>query len=199
MKWVHCRPLTAAGLPAVLQLDQHCFGGLWSLEAYQRELISPNSDLLVLKSDHAAYRAGSDATRSAHPLIGVGCCWAIVDEAHITLLGISPQFQHQGLGQWLLLQLLLTALYRNLQRATLEVRASNVTALALYQKFGFQVAGRSPHYYDYGEDSLILWLFNLSDPKLTSTCSGWYQQGRQRLSEHGWQPKPSHQQTLPVP
>lgn len=42
------KPITPQMLNAVLELDYLCFGGLWTLEGYQRELDSPNSDLIGL-------------------------------------------------------------------------------------------------------------------------------------------------------
>jgi ribosomal-protein-alanine N-acetyltransferase len=130
-------------------LDQQCLGGMWSLAGYEREWESPNGFLLGLRSP----------TESA--LIGMGAFWQILEEAHITLLAINPQFRNQGLGQSLLTALLYLASQQQLERATLEVRASNLTAIHLYQKFGFQVAGRRPRYYPDQEDALILWLNNV--------------------------------------
>lgn len=138
-----CQLLTDELLPAVLALDQICLGGLWTEAGYRREIESPNSDLLVLLADGQ--------------VIGLGCLWAIVDEAHITTLAIHPDYHRQRLGQLLLIQLLRLARQRQLTRATLEVRASNHSALSLYQKFGFQTAGRRQKYYADGEDALILW------------------------------------------
>ena len=39
-------------ISSVIELDRLCFGGLWSAQAYQRELESPNSDLLILVINH---------------------------------------------------------------------------------------------------------------------------------------------------
>ncbi len=191
VKSVSCYPLTAVDLPAVVQLDQLCFGGLWTLSGYERELASPNSDLLVLTQGNGRPKANDISNPDGCPevgLIGVGCCWAILDEAHITLLGITPPCQGQGLGQWLLWMLLRAARDRGLQRATLEVRASNTPALHLYEKFGFQIAGRRRHYYSDGEDALILWMRGLSDPNLGSTFQQWSERSHNRLSSNGWQP-----------
>jgi ribosomal-protein-alanine N-acetyltransferase len=138
-----CQILTDELLSAVLALDQVCLGGLWTEAGYRREIESPNSDLLVLLADDQ--------------VIGLGCLWAIVDEAHITTLAIHPDYHRQYLGQLLLIQLLQLAHHRELTHATLEVRASNYRALSLYQKFGFQTAGRRKRYYQDGEDALILW------------------------------------------
>ncbi|GAB4318817.1 MAG: hypothetical protein OHK0047_00550 [Leptolyngbyaceae cyanobacterium] len=49
MKVLELRSLTSDQIPAALELDQRALGGLWSWDGYQREIDSPNSDLLVFK------------------------------------------------------------------------------------------------------------------------------------------------------
>jgi len=169
------KPLMREQLGEVLKLDQLCFGGLWTLEGYQRELDSPNSDLLGL----------SIPVRS-HLLVGIGCLWAILEEAHITILAVHPYYRHQGLGQALLISLLAVGSARGLERATLEVRASN-SACLLYQKFGFKTAGRRRRYYqDTGEDALILWRGGLQHPEFQKTLASWHQEACERLIAAGW-------------
>lgn len=163
-----------------MELDRHCLGGMWSLDGYQRELESSNSELLVITSDREAVRS--------LPLLGLGCFWAILEEAHITLLMIHPDYHGQGLGQWLLGVLLAQAAARGLERATLEVREGNTGAIALYQKFGFQAIGRRPGYYGTtGEDALIFWLNGLHQPGFTLELDAWHHQHQHRLAQHGWQ------------
>jgi ribosomal-protein-alanine N-acetyltransferase len=138
--------LSADLLDQVVALDQACFGQLWSAAQYQRELASPNSDILVLLN------------QETHALLAYGCVWAIVDEAHITIVAVHPQHRQQGLGQLMLWGLLQAATNRHLARATLEVKVSNQPAIQLYERFGFVTAGRRKKYYaDTGEDALILW------------------------------------------
>ena len=48
MTFLELKPLRAEQLPAVVELDQLCFGGHWTLEGYQRELASPMSHFLTL-------------------------------------------------------------------------------------------------------------------------------------------------------
>ncbi|MFN6536352.1 MAG: ribosomal protein S18-alanine N-acetyltransferase [Nostoc sp. EkiNYC01] len=164
-------------LSALLELDAACFGGLWTMEAYQRELDSPNSDLLGLFSPLSSSR-----------LLGMGCFWSILEEAHITILAVHPQYHRQGLGQALLYSLIKTACDRGLERATLEVRASNLGAISLYQKFGFKTAGlRRRYYQDNGEDALILWLSDLQHPKFQATLDCWHSVVSDRLSKSSWQ------------
>lgn len=170
-------PLTTDLLPTALALDQKSLGGLWSADAYQREIESPNSDLLVLSD-------------GSHPssLKALGCSWAILEEAHITLLAVHPAHCRQGLGQAMLYALLEAAYIRQLERATLEVRVSNGAAIALYKKFGFREAGKRKRYYqDTGEDALILWRSGLHHPDFSEQLQQWQQEVRDRLLQHNWQ------------
>ena len=72
-------------------------------------------------------------------------------------VAVSPQFRRMGIGE-----ALVSALARELKTAgneklTLEVRASNENAIALYQKLSFVQIGRRPNYYrNPKEDALIL-------------------------------------------
>ncbi|MBV5260756.1 ribosomal-protein-alanine N-acetyltransferase [Synechococcus moorigangaii CMS01] len=170
------QPLTVHQLPQVLELDQLCFGGLWSREGYLRELESPNSTLLIVP-----------APQNQDLLLGLGCLWAIVEEAHITIMAVHPEVQRQGFGQLILFGLLRDAWLRGLERATLEVKASNGRAIALYEKFGFKVAGRRKGYYqDTGEDALIMWRKGLNHPEFATQLNIWDAEIRQRLQQNHW-------------
>ncbi len=159
MGQIFCVTPTPDHIPAMVDFDQRVLGGLWSADGYQREMDSPNSCLRVISSSPlGATSAGTGHSASAEPeLWGLGCYWAILDEAHITLLGILPTHQRQGLGRWLLLHLLEDAWKRGMSRATLEVRISNQRAIDLYESLGFTALGTRKRYYDDGEDALILW------------------------------------------
>lgn len=209
MTLLELKPITPALIPAAVSLDCQCLGGLWNEAGYQRELESPNSDLLGLLAKPIANPALSTAPNgTAIPetpqapqpsqtsyqasrtvsLIGIGCLWAILTEAHITLLAIHPNYRQQGLGKLMLCSLLQAARQRGLEWATLEVRASNQTAIRLYQQFGFQEAGRRRRYYqDTGEDGLILWRSQLQAPAFAASLQNWQQQACDRIAEHGWQ------------
>ncbi len=219
---VEIRPLTSNLLPAAVALDRCCLGGLWTLEGYRRELDSPNSDLLILQapSTHlptsttetstAVTSTAVDNLEGADPqpdqgLIGLGCLWSILEEAHITILAVHPAYQRQGLGQALLCALLESAWQRGLEWATLEVRPSNQAALSLYQKLGFQEVGRRRGYYENSgqdsgqdsgqnskEDALILWRSGLQRPEFCETLQSLRQQVSDRLTQSGWELKNWH-------
>ena len=89
----------------------------------------------------------------------------LFDEAHVTTIGVHPDYRGRGLGELLFVALIDEAIRRNVAWLTLEVRVSNVTAQNLYQKYGFTVQGRRPRYYsDNNEDAYIMWSESLKDP-----------------------------------
>ena len=102
-------------------------------------------------------------------------------------LAVDPAYQRRGLGQWLLIQLLVDARQRGLHRATLEVRCSNQVAILLYQGLGFQVLGQRQRYYADGEDALILWHQSLQSPAFHTLLGQRAARARDRLGQQGWQ------------
>ena len=163
MKVLQLKPLTQSELPEALKLDHLCFGGLWTLEGYQRELESSNSDLLGL--------------------------WISPTSSQPTKIAQTPiaEFRQQGLGQTMLIALLTYAVNRQLERATLEVRSSNHSAISLYQKYGFQPAGcRRRYYQDTGEDALILWKNGLHFSEFHTKLHNWQSQIQTHLTQKNW-------------
>ena len=195
MKEIEIKPLTIDEVNAVVNLDQICLGGLWKKEAYLREIESDKSTVIVLRllsgenRDCGCKTSSSDLVNHRHHsvIIGMGCLWSIVDEAHITLLGVHPNYRGQGLGQLLLFSLLDDAIARKLEWATLEVNENNLAALNLYQKYGFVAVGRRKGYYQpAGEDALVLWLKNIQHNEFKTNLIQWQQKLTKRLSKSSY-------------
>lgn len=161
------RSLSTSDIDSILILDRVCFGGLWSRASYHRELSSENSHFWAVTVDRSL-------APETEGIVGFGCFWAILDEAHITLLGIDPRYQGRGLGQLLLCALLERARSIAMARATLEVRDSNLSAIHLYTKYGFQTVGRRKKYYqDTDEDGIIMWRGGLQHPHFAQQLNDW--------------------------
>ncbi len=196
MNFLTLAPLTSDYLAEAVDLDQRCLGGLWTSDGYQREIDSPNSDLLMLRQVMiqpvtAAKPLDADISSpsplSSSSLIGLACAWAILDEAHITLLAIDPTYRRQGLAQVLLYTLLALARDRGMEWATLEVRVSNQAAISLYQRFGFEAVGERPGYYQNPrENAQILWRQGLQRAAFADCLQQWRQELDQRLVQTGW-------------
>ena len=166
-----------ADIAGMESLDRTSLGGIWTLSGYERELNNPNSELLILS-----------LPSNPETIIGLACFWAILEEAHITLLAIYPDYQRQGLGKLLLYKLLEKAVQRQLERATLEVRVSNQSAIALYEHFGFRVAGERKNYYSQtGESALIFWRNDLQTAAFREQLNKWRQEILSRLAQGEWQ------------
>ena len=181
MKILEIKPLTVTRIPEIVELDRLCIGGLWTAEAYLREIESSRSSLLLLDL------VPRNSIKAKPQAIGMACLWAIVDEAHITLLAVAPEYRRQGLGQLLLITLLQDAIVRQLEWATLEVNVNNAGAINLYQKYGFQVVGtRKGYYQPAGDDASILWLKGIQASKFQSSLAQWQQELSDRLSNNGY-------------
>jgi ribosomal-protein-alanine N-acetyltransferase len=133
-------------LDAIVALEAESFTNPWSRDTLEWEL--KNSDvtfIYVLRLD--------DGTIAAFCV-----CWIIFEELHINTVAVAPAQRRRGLATALLKYVMAEAAGRNVQRATLEVRASNLAALSLYEHLGFRVTATRPRYYTKPEeDALILW------------------------------------------
>ena len=148
------RRMQASDIPEVMAIESVSFGQHhWSGDSFRNELKNHMGRYFALR-----YRSEEEtSTNQESVLIGYGGLWMILDEAHITTLAVTPTWRGKHLGELLLIQLLDTCLGHNTRWATLEVRASNASAQALYYKYGFQSMGlRYRYYQDNQEDALIM-------------------------------------------
>jgi ribosomal-protein-alanine N-acetyltransferase len=133
-------------LDDIIALEAESFTNPWSRETLEWEL--RNSDVTFI------YVLRLDDGR-----LGAFCiCWMLFDELHINTLAVAPGYRRRGLATSLVRYVFEEALARGVRRATLEVRASNHPAIALYEHLGFRVTATRPRYYNNpDEDALILW------------------------------------------
>ena len=136
------RSLLEKDLPAVLAIEESSFLSPWTRASFLHELHSPYSQLTV------AEQRGE--------VIGYLCCWYVADEVHILDVAVRPESRRQGAGARLLRHALVVGQRKGAQSANLEVRRSNLPAIALYEKFGFQQVAVRRRYYTNGEDALLM-------------------------------------------
>lgn len=90
-------------------------------------------------------------------IIGYAIGWFIERELHIGNIAVRRDRQGAGFGRELLEDLMREASTRQASYITLEVRASNVKAIALYRRYGFEgIAIKRQYYTDNGEDALVM-------------------------------------------
>jgi ribosomal-protein-alanine N-acetyltransferase len=133
-----------ADLDQVLAIECASFPSPWRKEHFLHELRNnPIADSRVLR------RQGR--------VLGYACLWRLHGELKINNIAIHPSHRRRGLGGWLLRRVLELGRQSRCHRATLEVRASNAEAKALYRRNGFVPVGRHRNYYQLeGEDAILM-------------------------------------------
>src|ERR1700722_19426174 len=136
------RPLGYSDLPQVIAIERRAFTSPWSLSMFVLELSKPSGIYLAAVQ-------GSE-------IIGYVICARYVEAYHVMTLATAPEHRREGIASALLDAVIARA--GEDANYTLEVRVSNVGAIALYERYGFRSVGTRPRYYaDNGEDAIIMW------------------------------------------
>ncbi len=135
-------PMTAEHISQIAAIEKTCFSHPWSEKMLREELW--NDSAVVIAAE------GEDGT-----VLGYAGLQTVLDEGYINNVAVAPQFRRQGIADELI-----SAFVRlgqaKLAFLTLEVRASNAPAIALYEKHGFQAVGRRKNYYDDPTEDAVL-------------------------------------------
>jgi len=106
------------------------------------------------------------AAREGGLLTGSVWVQTVLDEGYIGNVAVRPAFRRRGLADALLNALHGLGRERGLSFLTLEVRAGNAPAIALYEKNGYTRVGRRPGYYDHPKEDAILMTYLIEQEKL---------------------------------
>ena len=136
-------PMTQATVSEVAQLEVLCFSDPWSERSVVSELENPLSLWLV--------------AREEEQVVGYIGSQSVLGESDMMNVAVHPDARRRGIGEALIHALVEALKARGNHCLTLEVRASNAPAIALYEKLGFKEIGRRRNYYrNPKEDALIL-------------------------------------------
>jgi len=128
--------LGSSDFAEIFQIEQMCFLHPWTEKMFQ---ISENEFIVVV--------------RTMKRISAYLCCQRILNECHILNVAVHPEMRGIGLAKQLLKWLIVP---ENGDEYYLEVRRTNVEAIGLYEKFGFEIIGTRPKYYQNGEDALVM-------------------------------------------
>ena len=180
------RPMRVEDIPQVMEIERESFPTMWPPTAFRRELqqnrlahyiVVVEDNPRVSRLDVPPERPGPIGrflgeikqilgTDDEAPLpppdqrpelvvgfIGIGM---MADEAHIVTIATRNSHRRHGIAEALLISAIETAQDRAQPLVTLEVRVSNDSAIALYEKYGLQEMGRRVRYYsDNHEDAYV--------------------------------------------
>ena len=144
----HSFPMREADIQQVLELEHLCFPAPWSHHSFLMELENSNALSIVTTVRDSLEKNSIQA---------YSCNRIICDELNILRMAVAPERRRSGLASRLLDLVLSLSGQKGATLAYLEVRPSNVPAISLYTKKGFQVIGIRPGYYpETGEDALVM-------------------------------------------
>ena len=138
------RRMRAEDVPFISRLEEETFSMPWSEASFLQMIEKEDTDYFVAEEDGR--------------LLG-GCgLLLIAGEGNITNVVVAPEVRRRGVATGLLTCLMEAGERAGLTAYTLEVRASNAAAIALYEKLGFVSEGIRPHFYEKpAEDAVIMW------------------------------------------
>ena len=147
------QPMRRRHLRAVLRIEEASYPKPWSSTLFLGELAqrATRSYFVALLEGRVVGFAGSMLTP---------------DGAHVTTVAVDPDHRRTGVATILMCELHQDARERDCDAMTLEVRASNVGARDLYERFGYVAEGlRRGYYSDNGEDAVIMWVRSIDSPE----------------------------------
>ena len=179
------RTMASEDVPEVMDIERESFPSMWPQTAYRRELSNKIARYFVVTElrDEAG-GGGAEAPSStgilgalrrvvggAEPpapseyLLGFIGLWLMVNEAHIVTVAVREQYRRSGIGERLLIAAVELAMDADQEVVTLEVRASNESAIHMYEKYGFSRVGLRKRYYtDNNEDAAIMTTPDMGSP-----------------------------------
>lgn len=137
-------PMAERHLAVLAEIEKACFHAPWS-ESMLREELGKGIFLVAERGGQA---------------VGYVGCQTVLDEGYITNVAVSPDARRQGIARALIVKLTDEARAAGLAFVTLEVRASNAPAIALYEGAGFGRVGVRKNFYTAPtEDAVLMTLF----------------------------------------
>ena len=135
-------PMNEHHVPQIALLERECFADPWSQQSIASELHNPLSLWLV--------------AQEGQTLLGYVGSQTCLDETDMMNIAVSPASRRQGVARALIEALVSALRERGSKQLTLEVRASNYPAIALYGSRGFRGVGRRKNYYEHPKEDAII-------------------------------------------
>ena len=151
-------PMTKDHIPALAAIEAASFAVPWSAAALEEELQNP----------HAAFQVAVD---DEERVLGYAGFYCVADEGQIANVAVAPAARRRGVARELLAALDRLAGERGLYRVTLEVRASNAPAIALYESAGYIRDGIRPGFYRKPTEDAVLYSRYETNGKESAACT----------------------------
>lgn len=142
------RKMHIEDVPAVAAIEKECFSMPWSVKSFEDSLHREDTIFLVCIDEDS---------ESLEQVAGYLGMYLSFEEGEITNVAVAPQYRNRGCGQLLIAAIMQEAATQCAQSILLEVRKSNVPAISLYKKNGFEEIGIRKNFYERPtEDAIIM-------------------------------------------
>ena len=142
-------------LDRMAEIEKICFSDPWSREVLYDDMVGNRLSTYVVAE--VVYEAGERPDGSpCSELAGYVGFWMVFDECQINNVAVRKDLQRRHIASIMLSAAMDAAKRAGAKVFTLEVRAGNDAAKALYRKFGFTEDGVRPNYYSNGEDAILM-------------------------------------------
>lgn len=148
---VRTRRMTVADLPGVMEIEKEAFSNPWSLDMVRKELTQEWSNVLLLE----------ESTPWGWELRAFAIFWIVADEVHVLNVATHVASRRKGYGKQIMDEVISVGRGRQCRIGTLEVRRSNVPAIALYTQLGFRTVGLRPRYYNDNQEDAVVMIMDL--------------------------------------
>jgi ribosomal-protein-alanine N-acetyltransferase len=135
------RKMQHQDIAEVYKIECDLFQDPWSYESF----------LTDMRNERVAHAFVVEKDKE---IVGYAVCWNYAQEVHIGNIAVSRNWHRQGIGSYILSQLL--AYFNRAELAYLEVRENNQAAINLYKKFDFETLYLRKAYYPDGENALVM-------------------------------------------
>lgn len=158
------REMTLEDITQAVAIEQVCFSLPWSEKSFQDSITREDTLFLVCEeleefSEEENFDSGFTRKNKITGYIGM---YISFDEANITNVAVLPECRKKGYGNALVTAAKQKAVEKQVERIFLEVRVSNVPAISLYQKMGFENLGIRKNFYDHPKEDANIMCCELS-------------------------------------
>jgi len=141
------KPISEEELDEVERIEKESFSEAWSRDAFLDAIGSKFHRIYCLKQKDC----------ESERLLGYIGWTSVAGEAEITNVAIDGKFRRRGYGAVLMERALSALEGEGNDKVFLEVRAGNVPAVGLYEKFGFREIGIRKNFYRFPtEDARLM-------------------------------------------
>ena len=137
------RGMNSGDISSVIKIERDIFSDPWSEYSFLDDIYGDIAYNIVYVENNE--------------IIGYACSWMMLDEMHITNIAVREDYRGRGIGKEMISSLIEKAKTNKLNTSLLEVRVSNISAIRLYKKMGYEIIHQIKRFYtDNDEDAYLM-------------------------------------------